>query len=126
MNPHAQMQSEAAAKGPRPMREVLPSAPRYSHPGEKLAKEGPETLSDEELLAILISSGGKGRSAEQIAGEIVHRFGSIEGMMNKPLEWFYDFKGMGDVKIIRLAAAFEIGRRLWGRKAPAHPTKTHP
>jgi len=89
----------------------LPSQ-KWKHPGGKLRELGPESLSDAELLAILISSGVKGKPAEKIADEILASFGSFKGMANQPLEKFLEFKGISDVKIIRIAAAFEIARRL--------------
>ncbi|PIW88790.1 MAG: hypothetical protein COZ93_08505, partial [Nitrospirae bacterium CG_4_8_14_3_um_filter_44_28] len=54
----------------------------------------------------------KGKSAEEVAEEILNKFGSFKGMANQPLEKFLQFKGLGDVKIIRIAAAFEIARRI--------------
>ncbi len=87
-------------------------APLWRHPGGKLRESGPEALSDAELLAILISSGIKGKPAEKIAEEILERFGSFKGMANQPLEKLLEVKGLADVKIIRIAAAFEIARRI--------------
>ncbi len=84
----------------------------WKHPGGKLREQGAESLNDQELLAILISTGIKGRSAEQIAEEVLEKFGSIEGLANQPLERLLDIKGLSDVKIIRIAAAFELARRL--------------
>ena len=84
----------------------------WQHPGGKLRELGAQALSDAELLAILISSGIKGKSAEAIAQDIIDRFGSLSGMARQPLEAFLQFKGLSDVKIIRIAAAFEISRRL--------------
>jgi DNA repair protein RadC len=88
------------------------STQTWRHPGGKLRELGPERLTDAELLAILISSGIKGKPAEKIADEILAKFGSFKGMANQPLEKFLQFKGVSDVKIIRIAAAFEIARRL--------------
>jgi hypothetical protein len=87
----------------------------WRHPGGKLIEEGAENLSDAELLSILIGTGTKGRSAEEIANEIMRKYGGYQGMANQPLEKFLEFKGLGDVKIIRLAAAFEIARRIANR-----------
>lgn len=84
----------------------------WTHPGGKLRELGSETLTDAELLSILISTGTKGKSAEDIAIDILDKFGSFKGMANQPLEKFLEFKGLGDVKIIRIAAAFEIARRI--------------
>jgi len=85
---------------------------KWRHPGGKLRELGPESLSDAELLAILISIGVKEKTAEQIAEEILGKFGSFKGMANQPLKKFLEIKGLGDVKIIRIVAAFEIARRI--------------
>ena len=87
---------------------------RWSHPGGKLRERGPESLSDAELLSILISTGTKGKSAEKIAGEILAKFGSFKGMANQPFEKFLAIKGLAQVKVTRIAAAFEIARRIVG------------
>ena len=85
---------------------------KWSHPGGKLRELGPESLTDSELLSILISSGIKGKPAEKIAEDILERFNSFKGMANQPLEKFLEIKGLSDVKIIRIAAAFEMARRI--------------
>lgn len=85
---------------------------KWRHPGGKLREVGAQALTDAELLAILISTGIKGKSAEEIAKEVLERFGSLSQMANVPLERFLEIKGLSDVKIIRIAAAFEIARRL--------------
>jgi DNA repair protein RadC len=89
-----------------------PKVAEWRHPGGKLRERGPEKLSEAELLSILISTGVKGKSAEKIAEEIFEKFGSFKGMANQPLKKFLEIKGLGDVKIIRIAAAFEIARRI--------------
>jgi DNA repair protein RadC len=86
--------------------------PKWRHPGGKLRELGAENLSDAELLAILISTGVKQKSAEEIAKEVLAKFGSFKGMANQPLEKLLRIKGLGDVKAIRIAAAFEIARRI--------------
>ena len=86
----------------------------WEHPGGKLREMGADKLTDTELLSILISSGIPGKSAEQIAKEILEKYGSFRGMFSQPLKRFLEIKGLGDVKIIRIAAAFEIARRIVG------------
>jgi len=88
------------------------SSQMWRHPGGKLRELGPESLTDAELLAILISSGIKGKPAESIAGEILSEFGSFKGMANHPYRNFLTIKGLGQVKAIRIAAALEIARRV--------------
>lgn len=87
-------------------------SPIWQHPGGKLRELGAETLTDVELLAILIAPGIPGKPAEKIAEEILKKFGGFKGMANQPLEKLLDIKGLGDTKIIRIAAAFEIARRI--------------
>ncbi len=84
----------------------------WKHPGGKMERIGPETLTDAELLAVIISSGVPGKSAESIAEEIVKKFGSFRGISGQPYEKFLEIEGLGKVKIHRLAAAFEISTRI--------------
>ena len=83
----------------------------WDHAGGKLAELGPEALTDVELLSILVAPGTRGNPAEKIAENIIKKYGSIEKFGGHPLEELYEIKGMGDAKIIRLAAALEIARR---------------
>ena len=83
----------------------------WEHAGGKLAELGPEALTEKELLSILVAPGTPGNPAEQIAENILKKYGSIEKFGGRPLEGLYEIKGMGDAKIIRLAAALEIARR---------------
>jgi len=85
---------------------------KWKHPGGKLRELGSRSLTNKELLAILISTGIKGKSAEMIAQEILEKFGSLEGLANQPLEKLLEIKGLSDVKIIRIAAAYELATRL--------------
>jgi DNA repair protein RadC len=87
------------------------SGRRWRHPGGKLRKLGPESLTDVELLAILISAGIKGKPAERIAEELLAKFGSFKKMAKQSIKEFQEIKGLGPVKIHRIAAALEIARR---------------
>ena len=91
--------------------------PKWQHPGGKLREEGASSLTEAELLAILISSGIKGRPAEVIAADVLQEFGSLENLANQPLERLLNIQGLSDVKIIRIAAAYELARRLAPQKA---------
>lgn len=92
----------------------MSSPDQHRHPGGKLVEQGPASLSDAELLAILISSGIKGKPAQAIAQEVLDRFGSLRGLCDQPLERLLSVKGLSDVKIVRIAAAFELACRLAG------------
>jgi len=80
---------------------------KWTHPGGKLRELGAESLTDAELLSILIFTGTKGKPAEKVAQEILDKFSSFKGMANHPLEKFLEIKGLGDVKIIRIATTIQ-------------------
>ncbi len=84
----------------------------WKHPGGKMERLGPETLTNSELLAVIISSGIPGKSAKKIADDVIRRFGSFRGIAGQPYEKFEKVDGLGKVKIHRLAAAFEIATRI--------------
>jgi len=86
--------------------------PTWHHAGGKLLHLGSDKLSDAELLSIIIATGVKGKPAERIAEEIMERFGSFKGLANQPFEKLESFRGLGEVKVVRIAAAFEIARRI--------------
>lgn len=91
---------------------MLTHTHKWGHPGGKLRVNGADKLTESELLAVLISSGTKDRPAEAIAQDLLQRFGSLAGLANQPLEDLLCINGLGDVKILRIAAALEIGRRI--------------
>lgn len=84
----------------------------WGHAGGKLRELGAGQLTEAELLAVLISTGVPGHPAQAIADDLLQEFGSLRGMAGQPLERFLKIRGIGDVKILRIAAALEIGRRL--------------
>jgi DNA repair protein RadC len=85
----------------------------WDHPGGKLIELGPMALKDEDLLAILIGSGYKGRSAQAIAKELLDKYYSIAGLLGKTSSDLSIFKGLKNGKIARIAASFEIAKRVF-------------
>lgn len=73
---------------------------------------GAKSCSDEELLAILLGSGGRGYSALDSARALLDQYGTLAGLMNRPLDEVAQIKGIKVVRAIRLAAAYEICQRL--------------
>jgi len=85
--------------------------PRTERPRERLLRFGPEALSAQELLAIVISRGVSGVSVMTIAQELLLRFGSIKAISEATIEGLSEIKGMGVAKAIQLKACFELGKR---------------
>lgn len=81
-------------------------------PREKLLHKGPGALADAELLAILISSGTKERSALDLARDILKQAGNqLHDLGRLSVEELQQTKGIGEARAITIAAALELGRR---------------
>src|SRR3989338_10597084 len=86
--------------------------PEEDRPREKLLKNGEHTLSNSELLAILLRSGVKGQSAIDLARKIIQRFKTFRNLSHADLSQWKEFKGLGIAKIAQVKAAIEIVRRF--------------
>ncbi|HEX5827585.1 MAG TPA: DNA repair protein RadC [Candidatus Limnocylindrales bacterium] len=86
----------------------LPAAER---PRERLAMRGPGGLSAAELIAVVLGTGGGGRSAMEVAESLVARHAGLRGMAQASDAELAGVPGLGVAKAARLAAAFELGRR---------------
>lgn len=86
--------------------------PEGERPRERLLKHGAHNLSEAQLLAIILRTGGGGKSAIDLAIEILNSFENLKNIENASLNEFASFKGMGNAKVAQLKAAFELGRRL--------------
>jgi len=94
-------------------------------PREKLLKYGEHTLSNAELLAILIRTGTPGRSAVDIGRELLHKFKSLRSMSGIDASEFKEILGLKDAKIAQIKAAIELGRRMMSEeKAIEGPVKS--
>ncbi|MDQ6757721.1 MAG: hypothetical protein M3004_12390, partial [Bacteroidota bacterium] len=92
-------------------------------PREKLFVKGAEALSDSELLAILISTGTKDKSAVELAKEVLQLGKNNLNELGKlSVNDLIKIKGIGEAKAITLAAALELGRR---RQATSSLIKTN-
>lgn len=81
-------------------------------PREKLLLKGRSSLSDAELIAILIGSGNRNESAVDLSKRILSSFGNnIDKLAKSGVQELKDFKGMGEAKAISIIAALELGRR---------------
>ena len=87
--------------------------PKIERPREKLLKFGPESLSDKELLAILIGHGLKGKSAIEMAEDLLNEYKTLRGLAGRRLDEFMKIKGIKEAKIVKIAVAFEIAKRIY-------------
>lgn len=90
---------------------LIRELPEGERPREKLQRHGAGVLTEAELIAIFLRTGTKGRSAIDLAKDLLGRH-SLASLVSAPLEDLSQIKGIGPAKAIQLKAAFEVGRRL--------------
>lgn len=86
--------------------------PLDDRPREKLILRGPQSLSDSELIAIILRTGTKGKSVVQISQEIIKKSGNLASLAVKTVSAFTKDEGIGKDKAATLAAVFEIAKRV--------------
>jgi len=92
---------------------TIKELPEDERPREKLLKYGADKLSDTELLAILLRTGTRGKSAIEIAEEILKSAGgTFKGLAGKDTEDITKMLGVKNAKVATVAAALEISRRV--------------
>ena len=97
--------------------------PMHQRPREKLIEKGPSGLSDAELLAIILRTGIKGRSAIQLADELLIKI-PLNKILSSNLHDFKQIKGLGTAKITQLIAAVELAKRA--KESPTEVALTNP
>lgn len=86
--------------------------PKEIRPREKAIRYGIETISDDELLAIIIGSGIKGCSAIDIARNLMTTYGGLLTLSNCDYSSLEEQTGLSSITVIKLLASFELHRRL--------------
>ena len=100
--------------------------PASERPREKLIEQGAEALSDAELLAIFLRIGVTGRSAVDLARDLLNQFGSLNGIFAASEKAISQVHGMGSSKYVQLQAIFEMSRRALNEQMQAHDVLNSP
>lgn len=102
----------------------MPATPEYpvsnrlretavaERPQERLERLGPGSLSDTELLAMLLRSGTRGQDVMTLASRLIAEAGSLAGLLRWREQEFRRLKGIGHVKALQLLAVMEVARRI--------------
>ncbi|SES72248.1 DNA replication and repair protein RadC [Nitrosomonas marina] len=85
--------------------------PVYERPREKLLRFGARNLSDTELLAIFLRTGTTGKSAVELARNLINHFGSLGNLFSADKTTLCNFHGVGTAKYAQLQAILEMSRR---------------
>ena len=81
-------------------------------PRERLMIQGPQSLSNQELIAILLRTGTKEESVIKLSNRLLHQFEGLRLLKEASLEEIMSIKGIGEAKAVQVMSAIEIGRRI--------------
>ena len=88
--------------------------PAAERPREKLLQRGPQSLSDAELLAIFLRTGMRGKTAVDLARELLAGHGGLRALLEADARSFCSAPGLGTAKYAQLQAVLEMARRHLG------------
>jgi len=95
--------------------------PAPLRPREKLLTQGPASLADAELLALLLRTGLAGQGVLQLAQSLLDAFGGWQGLLRAQPEDLKRIKGLGPAKRAEIGAVLEIARRSMAQELQAAP-----
>lgn len=100
--------------------------PEGERPREKLMQQGVGVLSDAELLAIFLRVGVVGKSAVDLARDLLQQFGSLNGIFSATLAQISQVHGMGESKYCQLQAIFEMSQRALAEQMQSRDVLSSP
>lgn len=95
------------------VRYTLKDLPPEVRPRERLVRDGEQSLSDDELLAIILRTGTPKANAKDLANQLLHQFGGLRELQQCALTELAKVKGIGMAKACQIKAALELGRRAF-------------
>ena len=95
-----------------PKLKAISAWPSSERPRERLLQEGADALSDAQLVAILLRVGRQDSTAVQVAIDMLHSLGGIQGLSNRGREELCGISGIGPAKAAQILAAIELGKRV--------------
>lgn len=95
-----------------PSHVLIREIPADERPRERMMQYGASSLSNAELLAILLRTGTASQSAVHIAERVLSQTGGLKGLTDSTIETLVQIKGVGPAKAIQVLAGVELGRRI--------------
>ena len=94
------------------VKKKLKDYPIQDLPREKLIKYGPENLTDSELIALILRSGGTDNTVLDLSQKLLSEYKTLKNLFNQEYEQLTNIKNIGEAKAACLKAAGEIGKRI--------------
>lgn len=91
---------------------LIKDYPKEERPRERFLQDGPQSLSNQELLALLLRTGTREESVLQLAGRLINSVKGLRLLKEASVEELTGIKGIGEAKAIHILASVELGRRM--------------
>ena len=91
---------------------MIRDVPKSERPRERLLREGPVALSNQDLIALILGSGTKEESVIHLAGRVIQHFDGLKLLKEASVKELQDIKGIGEAKAVQLMASIELGKRI--------------
>lgn len=108
------------------MNYLIKDIKKEERPRERFIKYGVESLSNEELLSIILKTGTKDRSVKSLAMDLLNSIDNISELKNITVNKLLSIKGIGIVKAIEIISSIELGRRIYIDKKVMKKRLTNP
>jgi DNA repair protein RadC len=95
--------------------------PANERPRERLLTGGPHSLTDSELLAVILRTGARGMTAVDLGRDTLKKYGSLRALSRRDAGELAQGDGFGPAKAAAVASAFELGRRAAAENEEPHP-----
>lgn len=105
---------------------TIKQLPPELRPRERLIQFGASSLSNAELLAIVLGTGTKNRNTVQLSEKLLTHFQTIDSIYRSTVEELCDIDGIGEAKAAKLLASLELGRRVSAASPAERPTISDP
>ncbi len=92
---------------------LIKDVPLDERPRERLIRDGKESLSNTELLSIILKNGTRGKSVTELSTNLLNVVEKFENLKDVNLEVLRSVKGIGSAKAVEILATIELGRRLY-------------
>jgi DNA repair protein RadC len=96
--------------------------PKKERPRERLLQDGPQHLTETELLGILLGKGTRKKTAIDLTRELLDRYESLQNLFSRSPSELTAVKGIGSAKAATLSSAFELVRRIQSQKNGGKPS----
>lgn len=106
---------------PEPYRLMIREMPPDERPRERMRIAGSHSLSNSELLAILVNTGIRGEPVTLMAQRLLRESGGLSGLIRMDVDEISRVKGLGPAKASKIKAAIELGRRIAALTAEERP-----